>query len=52
MTAQVKHADLERQLQQFSVHAVLLSQTHAMIHPLCFAKIMHCFCHLNSNLEY
>ena len=40
---------LERQVQQFCVHAVLLGQAHTMITSLCFAKVVHCLCHLYSH---
>ena len=39
-------AHLESQLQQFCIHAMLLSQANAMVGPLRLAKVVHSLCHL------
>ncbi len=39
-------ACLEGQIQQLSVHAMLLGQPHAVVIPACFAKVVHCLGHL------
>ena len=44
-------ACLESQVQQLSVHAMLLGQAHPMVVPLGLAKVMHRFCHLQQQAK-